>query len=112
MNFLEEMGEKIKKFKNNEELEGYLEERFPETPLITYPNLFEAYVGVVEGKGLEPKVCYDYDESVRLIAKQISDQGEFDDESLEAAIEYFEFNTLGAYYGEHTPVFLHGDMEI
>ena len=27
------------------------------------------------------------------------------------AVEHFEFNVIGAYYGDHTPVFLYRDME-
>ena len=28
-------------------------------------------------------------------------------ESLEDAVEYFEFNVIGAWVGPHTPVFVH-----
>ena len=98
-------------FKDNNDLENYLEEYYLDTPLITYPNLFEAFAGIIEGKGLEPKVCYDYDKSITLLAEQMAGQGGLDNENIEAAIEYFEFNTLGAYYGEHTPAFLYRNLE-
>jgi len=98
-------------FENNDDLETYLEESYFDLQLTTYPNLFEAFVGVIEGKGLEPKVCYDYNKSITLLAEQMADQGELNDKNMEAAIEHFEFNTLGAYYGEHTPVFLYRNLE-
>jgi len=98
-------------FKDNQELEDYLEEYYIGVSLPTYPNLFEAFMGIIEGKGLAPKVCYDYDKSITLLAEQMADQGELDNENIEAAVEYFEFNTLGLYCGEHTPVFLYRNIE-
>ena len=64
-----------------------MEEYYLDTPLITYPNLFEAFAGIIEGKGLEPKVCYDYDKSITLLAEQMACQGGLDNENIEAAIE-------------------------
>jgi len=46
-----------------------------------------------------PVVAYDYD---RVIA-HLESQGM----TYEEAVEYHEFNQLGAYVGERTPVFIH-----
>ena len=40
---------------------------------------------------------YDYNKCIEILER---------DMSYEDATEYFEFNTRGAYVGDHTPVFL------
>ena len=57
----------------------------------------EAIVGVVERFGAVPVVCYDRAMVIDIIAR---------DMPREDAEEYFEFNTIGAWMGEFTPVFL------
>ena len=58
----------------------------------------KAIIGVVEGKGIEPKVAYDYN---KVIQANI-DMGM----SYDEVVEYFEFNQVDAYVGDHTPVFI------
>jgi hypothetical protein len=59
----------------------------------------EAILGVVEGCARETVVCYDYQKCIELLMED-SDMDE------EAAIEWMEFNVVGAYVGERTPMFL------
>jgi hypothetical protein len=56
-------------------------------------------VGVVVSFGKPPVVCYDK----QLLLDTMVEHGM---EGWEEALEYFEFNVLGAYVGESTPVFL------
>ena len=56
-------------------------------------------VGIVESFGRSPVVCYDK----QLLLDTMVEHGI---ESLEEALEYFDFNVLGSYMGESTPVFL------
>lgn len=56
-------------------------------------------VGVISGAGLSDRLCYDYDKCVQVFVDR-------DGMSLEDAEEYFQFNVLGAYVGDRTPVFL------
>ena len=56
-----------------------------------------AIVGVAEHIEMEPVVAYDKE----LILKQLCK-----DMTYEEAVEYFEFNILGSYMGEKTPIFL------
>jgi len=58
----------------------------------------EAIVGVAERFGMPPVAAYDYDKYIELIVKGGC--------SREAAVEYFEFNVIGAWMGESTPVFV------
>ena len=48
--------------------------------------------------GMEPRAVYDYDRCITVLVQ--------DGMTYEEAVEYFEFNTVGAYVGEQTPVFV------
>jgi hypothetical protein len=73
---------------------------FPE--VLTADGFDDAILGITEGwfdgsqRGV---VCYDYNRCVEILVTQGCDE--------EEAEEYLQFNTLGAYMGEFTPVFLH-----
>ena len=67
-----------------------------------YPDLMildgfdEAIVGVVERIGLLA-VCYDRSKILKVLMRNMNET---------EAVEYFEFNILGAYMGESSPVYL------
>lgn len=61
----------------------------------------DCILGIVEGAGVEPVICY----SVSKIIEQHIKDGMTEDE----AYEFFEFNQVGAYVGNKTPVFLRDD---
>ena len=73
---------------------------YEDVPLLFMdPEYFdEAIIGVATGNGIEPKVAYDYDKVIKINMKDVG--------TMEDAIEWFEFNQIGAYVGEHTPVFI------
>jgi len=56
----------------------------------------EALIG--HAAGMEPRAVYDYDRCIDVLVE--------DGMTYEEAMEYFEFNTVGAYVGEQTPVFV------
>ena len=58
----------------------------------------DCIIGNAERFGMEPVYCYDWD-------KVITQMVEFG-MTEEEAVEYYEFNMLGAWVGEGTPVFL------
>jgi hypothetical protein len=63
------------------------------------PAYFDhAIIGLLEGFGQEPAVLYDTAVVLAALARDLGD--------LEAAEEWFEFNTVGAYLGPATPRFL------
>jgi hypothetical protein len=64
--------------------------------LLTLDGFDEAVLGVVERAGLLA-VCYDRNKILEILMR---------DMNHEEAVEYYEFNILGAYMGEHTPVYL------
>lgn len=59
----------------------------------------DAIVGIVEIFGKPSVVCYDKAQCIEIIQ-------DFCGGSREEAEEYFEYNILGGYLGEATPVFL------
>jgi len=54
----------------------------------------EAIMGVEESAGV---VAYDIDKIIEILSREMTE---------DEAIEYFEFNILGAYMGEKTPVYI------
>jgi hypothetical protein len=57
----------------------------------------EAILGVSERIGDEPVVAYDKEKILDILSNSMT---------ADEAWEYFEFNILGAYVGEKTPVFI------
>lgn len=78
-----------------------LNEEFEE--ILTMDGYDDAIVGVVDlwaGHSRQTVVCYDFQKCVELLLED-------SEMSRDDAEEYLEFNCLGAYMGELTPVFLH-----
>ncbi len=62
-------------------------------------GLEDAFVGVCERFGFsEPVAAYDRDKCIEILMR--------DGGTHEEAEEYFYFNTIGAWVGEQTPVFV------
>lgn len=57
----------------------------------------EAIIGIADRFGMPSVVAYDRDKVIEILAREM----EWDD-----AVEWFEFNTIGAWVGETTPVFV------
>ena len=57
----------------------------------------DAIIGYIERAGLPVIACYDKIKCIEILAK---------DMNYKDAEEYFYYNTLGAYVGEHTPCFI------
>jgi hypothetical protein len=64
----------------------------------------DCLVGVVERFGEDSYFIYDRE----LVLEKLQKGGI----SYEEALEYYEFNQLGAYVGERTPAFLIRDYEL
>ena len=57
----------------------------------------DAIIGVAERIGMEPVVAYDANKIIEILSRDMTE---------DEAVEYFEFNVLGAYVGEQTPVYI------
>jgi hypothetical protein len=54
----------------------------------------KAIIGVEERAGV---VAYDIDKIIEILSRDMTE---------DEAVEYFEFNILGAYVGEKTPIYI------
>lgn len=59
----------------------------------------EAIVGMAERINLGPVVAYDVDKMLEIMVKR-------DGMTYEEAMEYFDYNILGAWMGDNTPVYI------
>ena len=64
--------------------------------LLTLDGFDEAIIGVVERIGLLA-VCYDRNKILSILMRDMNE---------DEAMEYYQYNILGAYMGESTPVYL------
>ena len=67
---------------------------------LSEPEYDEAILGIARRIGQEDVVAYDYNKICDIAATLIND----DDPTT--VMEYVEFNIIGAYVGERTPVFV------
>ncbi len=56
-----------------------------------------AIIGIAHRFGMQPIVAYDYRKVIEVFAE---------DMDYEEAVEYFDFNVIGAWVGEGTPIFI------
>ena len=59
----------------------------------------EAIIGLAERINLGPVVAYDVDKMLKIMVER-------DGMTYEEAMEYFDYNILGAWMGENTPVYI------
>jgi len=59
----------------------------------------KAFIGIAHRACQEDVVAYDYDKCIAILCER--DGMEYDE-----AVEFFWFNTLGAWVGDKTPVFI------
>ena len=58
-----------------------------------------AFIGIIERCGQVPIYCYDYEKALEVLMER-------DGMEREDAIEFMEFNVVGAWVGQGTPAFL------
>ena len=67
--------------------------------LVLEPNYFDkAIIGMVQRIGLDA-ICYDRDKVIEILMQE-------EGMSFEDAIEHFEYNIIGSWVGDSTPLFL------
>jgi hypothetical protein len=67
---------------------------------LSEPEFDEAIIGIAKRFGQADVIAYNSDKVYEILAKML------DTEDWTVVFEYFEFNILGAYVGERTPVFV------
>jgi hypothetical protein len=90
--------------KEPKKLRDIIADQYKETSfLFMDPEEYDkAIIGVAEGANLRDThshIAYDYDKVIKINMSM----GMTEDE----AIDYFNYNQIGAYVGEHTPIFIY-----
>jgi hypothetical protein len=67
---------------------------------LSEPEFDDAILGVAKRIGQPDVIAYDSNKVYEVLAKML------DTEDYMVVFEYFEFNILGSYVGERTPVFV------
>lgn len=75
-----------------------LDQNYPGT--LTCDGFDDAIIGIAERACKDDVVAYDYRKCIDILVER-------DGMSEEDAAEFLSFNTMGAWVGEHTPVFIH-----
>tara|TARA_R110000824_G_scaffold158788_2_gene332852 strand:+ start:275 stop:646 length:372 start_codon:yes stop_codon:yes gene_type:complete len=68
--------------------------------LITADGYDEAFIGVANRFGKEPVAVYSYEMCIQILMRD-------SDMSHEEALEFFEYNTIGAFISENQPIYIH-----
>jgi hypothetical protein len=71
---------------------------------MAYTDLNDAYIGTGHLKGKQPLMVYDAEKCITTLTKQFSKDPQEGSDPYEDAVEWFSFNTEGAYCGPGTPV--------
>ena len=72
---------------------------------ILYPNYEEALIGICRRFNQAPVALYDYKKCIEILMRDAEDE----ETAYEQAVEWFDFNTIGAWVGEYTPAFAYLD---
>jgi len=90
------------------DIQNYVEENYPDymDKILLADGYENAFMGVVESFGLEPRALYDYEMCVEQIKSEYSPEATCMDERDEMAREFMEYNVVQAYVGDHTPAFM------
>jgi hypothetical protein len=85
---------------------------------VFYPDLDEAIIGVATRCGMPSVVAYDYDKAIEILKKSfeiteadldsidIENGMTLEDKKYEMAVEWYDYNVVGGYIGEYTPIFV------
>ncbi len=80
---------------------------------LTCDGFDDAIIGMAERINLGPVVAYDVEKMIQILMKDMEveeeelEEGEtIENKKYEMAYEYFEYNIIGAWMGEFTPVFI------
>jgi hypothetical protein len=66
---------------------------------IIYDGYNDAIIGMASRINLGPVVAYDVDKILEILVER-------DGMTYEEAMEYFDFNIMGGWLGEYTPIFI------
>lgn len=85
---------------NRDEVVTWIEESgYEDEGLLLADGYEPAFLGIAVSAGRKPVAVYDIDQCIDVLMDR-------DGMTYEEAEEFFSFNTLGAYVGEQTPLYI------
>jgi|TARA_R110000868_G_scaffold285380_2_gene545851 ribosomal protein S24E len=102
---------KVKKKTLKEKLNDYLQDS--EESVMLYDNYEDAFVGLGYQQYKGPIAIYDAKKCVEILIEEymLDPDCESREMAEQMAVEYFEYNSVGAWYGEGTPIFMSSTKE-
>jgi len=83
----------------NDDIREHLDAMFEGLLFLSEREFDAAILGVADRIGMSPIVAYDTAKILDILCERDGMEGD-------EAVEYFEFNIVGAYVGERTPIFI------
>jgi len=80
------------------DLDKLIDETYPDDKILRMDGFDDCVVGIVNRKMSPPILCYDTEKVIEKMVKEGM--------THEEAVEFFEFNQIGAWMGDNTPCFL------
>lgn len=81
---------------NKTKIITHIKENYPDAKILLADGFEKAFLGIGQQFNTFFSV-YDKNKCINILSKNMN---------YEEAIEYFEYNVLGAYMGENTPIFI------
>jgi len=85
-------------------LRDFIADVNPEAMLMEGRDYDAAIIGLARRFGIEPVVAYSVDKILEILVER-------DGMTLDDAREHFEYNIIGAWVGEGTPIFVEESLE-
>tara|TARA_R100000306_G_scaffold57884_1_gene56113 strand:- start:160 stop:471 length:312 start_codon:yes stop_codon:yes gene_type:complete len=89
-----------------EQIQLHIQDGLLDEDILFADNFDEALVGLCHAFGKPTVACYDREKCVEIIMRDSSPGDLTEEERYSDAVEFFEFNVIGSYVGEHTPVYI------
>jgi len=68
----------------------------------------DCIIGICERFGMDSVLAYDYEMMIEKLTEDFMTEEQFTDldDAHDASVQYFDFNIIGAWMGDSTPVFI------
>jgi len=91
-------------------IEDYIEDRFPDhmKEILLADGFDEAFIGIGQAFTGNPVAIYDTNKCIDIIMCDIEadESRDPEDDVMTMAIEHFEYNVIGSFVGDFTPMFV------
>jgi len=95
---------KLKTQQHSKKIVSFINEQYPDhkDDILLADGFDKAFLGIGQSFNGNPVAIYCSDKCIRILMQQFSES----DDPMTEAIEYFDYNVIGSYVGEYTPIFM------